>query len=86
MRILLERLTSFVEAVARAEGASEPHVTIFATRTLAADLRGMDGHGLARLAPYVRRMRAGGYYLTSDVRVVRETPSSALVDGDNGLG
>jgi L-2-hydroxycarboxylate dehydrogenase (NAD+) len=57
-----------------------------ATRMLDADLRGMSGHGILRLPGYVRRVRAGGYNLRPDIRVVRETPVSALVDGDNGLG
>lgn len=59
---------------------------ITATRMLDADLRGMSGHGVLRLPAYVKRLRAGGYNLRPDIRPVRETPVSALVDGDNGLG
>ncbi|MFH1490796.1 MAG: Ldh family oxidoreductase, partial [Pseudomonadota bacterium] len=36
--------------------------------------------------PYCRRIREGGYNLNPDIRVEKETPVSALVDGDNGLG
>lgn len=86
MRIPVDRLTAFVEAVAQAEGVPDDHARIFATRMIEADLRGMHGHGLARLAPYVRRMRSGGYNLAPEIRALRDTPSSALVDGDNGLG
>ncbi|MPZ59834.1 MAG: Ldh family oxidoreductase [Propionibacteriales bacterium] len=57
-----------------------------ATRMLDADLRGMSGHGVLRLPGYARRLRSGGYNLKPDVRIVRESPVSALVDGDNGLG
>jgi L-2-hydroxycarboxylate dehydrogenase (NAD+) len=57
-----------------------------ATRILDADLRGMGGHGILRLPGYVRRLREGGYNLRPDIRIVRGTPVSALVDGDNGLG
>jgi L-2-hydroxycarboxylate dehydrogenase (NAD+) len=51
-----------------------------------ADLRGADGHGIFRLAQYVRRIRAGGLNVRPQIRVVRETDAAALVDGDNGMG
>jgi LDH2 family malate/lactate/ureidoglycolate dehydrogenase len=62
------------------------HAAITARRLVEADLRGRSGHGIIRLAPYCTRIRAGGYNLRPDVAVCRETPVSALVDGDNGLG
>ena len=86
MRIAVDRLQGFVEAIARGEGVSAEHAAVFAARVIDADLRGMHGHGVIRLAPYVRRMRAGGYQLRPDIRATRATPVSALVDGDNGLG
>lgn len=86
VRFPLERLQSFIEAAATAQGVPEDHARIFATRMLEADLRGMHGHGLMRLAPYSRRMREGGYNLSPNIRATRETPVSALVEGDNGLG
>ena len=51
-----------------------------------AEVQGSDGHGVIRLAPYARRIRAGGINLTPDIRVVKEKPAMALVDGDNGMG
>jgi len=51
-----------------------------------ADLRGSDGHGIFRLPQYVRRIRAGGTNVKPNIRVVRETDATALVDGDNGMG
>src|SRR5262249_29345377 len=51
-----------------------------------ADLRGSDGHGIFRLPQYVRRIRAGGKNVRPNIRVVQETDSTALVDGDNGMG
>ena len=80
------RLQHFVAAVARAEGVPGDQAETFAARMVEADLRGMHGHGVVRLAPYVRRMREGGYTLRPKIRALRETPVSALVEGDNGLG
>jgi LDH2 family malate/lactate/ureidoglycolate dehydrogenase len=51
-----------------------------------AEVQGSDGHGVIRLIPYARRIRAGGLNLTPDIRVVKEKAAMALVDGDNGMG
>src|SRR5687768_5882259 len=51
-----------------------------------AEVQGSDGHGVIRLAPYARRIRAGGINLAPDIRIVKEKAGMALVDGDNGMG
>lgn len=53
---------------------------------LSADLRGIDSHGVARLTGYVRLWEAGRINAKPNIRVVHETPSTAVVDGDSGLG
>lgn len=53
---------------------------------LSADLRGIDSHGVARLTGYVRLWEAGRINATPNIRIVHETPSTAVVDGDAGLG
>ena len=58
-----------------------------ATKTLlSADLRGIDSHGIARLSGYVRLWEAKRVNATPDIKVIHETPSTAVVDGDSGLG
>jgi LDH2 family malate/lactate/ureidoglycolate dehydrogenase len=39
-----------------------------------------------RLAPYLRRIKAGGINLRPDIRVIEERAATALIDGDNGMG
>ena len=51
-----------------------------------ADLMGQDGHGVMRLAMYVRRIKAGGMNVAPKFKRVEERVATALVDGDNGLG
>ena len=51
-----------------------------------AEAQGSDGHGVIRLIPYARRIRAGGMNLTPDIRVVKDKAAMALIDGDNGMG
>lgn len=53
---------------------------------LSADLRGVDSHGIARLSGYVRLWKAGRVNAQPKVAVIHETPSTAVVDGDAGLG
>lgn len=52
----------------------------------AADLRGIDSHGVGRLRTYYDMLTLGRINPRARVQIVRETPSTATVDGDNGLG
>jgi len=53
---------------------------------LAADIRGIDSHGVARLTGYVRLWETKRINATPVIKIVHETPSTAVVDGDAGLG
>ena len=47
---------------------------------------GVDSHGVARLSGYVRLYDAGRVNSRPDIRVIHETPSTATMDADAGLG
>lgn len=81
-----DQLSAFTKDIFLAIGCSEPDATLAAEVLLSADLRGVDSHGVARLSGYVRLWEAGRINATPDIRVVHETPSTAVVDGDSGLG
>ena len=53
---------------------------------LSADLRGVDSHGVARLEGYLRLYEKNRINSKPQISVVHETPSTAVVDGDAGLG
>ncbi len=53
---------------------------------LSADLRGVDSHGVARLSGYIRLWEKGRINAKPQIKVVHETPSTATIDGDAGLG
>ena len=58
-----------------------------ATKTLlSADMRGVDSHGVARLSGYVRLWDKQRINAKPDIKVIHETPSTATIDGDAGLG
>ena len=86
IRVPVERLVEFAASVLVAQGVRHDHASVCASRMVDADRRGRTGHGLIRLPQYSERIRAGGYNLDPDIQVLHETPVSALVDGDNGLG
>lgn len=59
---------------------------ITADNLIAADLRGISSHGVARLRRYVSGLEKGSMLARPDVQILNETPATALVDGGDGLG
>lgn len=79
-------LREFSHAIFRKIGCPEDQSTLATNVLLDADLRGIDSHGIARLSGYVRLWEAKRVNATPNVRIVHESPSTAVVDGDGGLG
>jgi L-2-hydroxycarboxylate dehydrogenase (NAD+) len=81
-----QSLYAFTKSVFLKIGCSELDATTAANVLLSADLRGIDSHGVARLSGYVRLWEVSRINATPNIQVVHETPSTAVVDGDAGLG
>ncbi|WP_242693124.1 Ldh family oxidoreductase [Sabulibacter ruber] len=81
-----QRLFDFSRKIFLAIGCPPDDAQTATETLLSADLRGVDSHGVARLIGYVRLWEAGRINATPNVRIVHETPSTATVDGDGGLG
>ncbi len=81
-----EQLRSFALTIFTKIGCPADDAALATDVLLSADLRGIDSHGLARLSGYVRLWEAKRINTNPDVRVIYETPSTAVVDGDAGLG
>lgn len=79
-------LEAFVRQVLEYFGVPAADAAIAAARIIDADARLVESHGITRLPAYARRLREGGYNIRPVIGVVHETPVSALLDGDNGLG
>ncbi|WP_433528434.1 Ldh family oxidoreductase [Micromonospora sp. CA-263727] len=86
MPFTFDDLVGFTAALFSAYDVPAEHAETTARRLVEADFRGRGGHGLIRVLPYLDRIAAGGITVRPDVRVLAETPVSAQVDGDNGLG
>jgi len=82
-------LIAFTTRTLVACGMPEADAAIGARVLVDADLMGIDSHGIAHLAThngYVPGFRAGTVNPTPTIRAVRETASTALLDGDSGFG
>ncbi len=80
------QLFDFTQEVFLHMGCPPEDAHLAAKVLLEADLRGVDSHGVARLSGYVRLWEAGRINAKPQLRIVHETPSTATVDGDGGLG
>ncbi|MCU0369352.1 MAG: Ldh family oxidoreductase, partial [Cyclobacteriaceae bacterium] len=81
-----EQLRQFAYNVFKKINCPDAEAKLAAEVLISADLRGIDSHGVARLSGYVRLWEVNRVNATPNVRIVHETPSTAVVDGDSGLG
>lgn len=76
----------FIAAMGETVGLPTDKANLLAELLTANDLRGVFSHGTTQMATYARLLRDGILNNQPDVRVIKETPVSVLVDGDGGLG
>ncbi len=80
------QLRAFTYSVFKKIGCNNEHAELATDVLITSDLRGIDSHGVARLSGYVRLWEKNRINATPNIRVVHETPTTATVDGDGGLG
>ncbi|HAS73972.1 MAG TPA: lactate dehydrogenase [Clostridiales bacterium UBA8960] len=88
MRYLsFEALYDYMVKVFVAVGVPEEEAKICADVLIEADKRGIDSHGIGRLKPiYIDRIREGIINPVTTIEVVKEGPTTAVIDGNNGMG
>lgn len=86
IRVPHQALHEFVARASQTVGLPADKADLLAGLLVANDLRGVFSHGTSQIATYARMMRDRQLNSTPNVRVVRETPVSIVVDGDGGLG
>jgi L-2-hydroxycarboxylate dehydrogenase (NAD+) len=82
----VEVVERFVAEVFERCGTPPEDARICAEVLLAADLRGIESHGVGRLMYYYDRLRAGVQATRTEVEIVKETETTALLDGHHGMG
>src|SRR5947209_17228216 len=86
LRVSVQSLTDFACACLEWAGMPPEDAALGAENLVRADLRGIETHGVNRLAGYVRGLRAGRLNPRPQIRILHESPATLLVDADGGLG
>lgn len=84
--ISTERLSEFCTELFRSYGVSFDHAKIFSDALVKTEVRGVKSHGVVRIKNYIDRINAGTLDLTNDITIINETATTALIDGNNGIG
>ncbi len=82
----VEILLKFVEQAFASLGTPPEDARICAEVLVASDLRGIESHGVGRLKVYCERIQAGVQHAETKMEIVKETETTAVVDGHHGMG
>ena len=67
-------------------GLDSSQAEIVADCFATADLYGVTSHGCAMIPAHIGRIERGGYNLSPEFKIIRETSAFAVIDGDNSMG
>ena len=81
-----ESLRHFCRQLLKTLGTSEAHAQIVGDSLVAANLRGVDSHGIQMLLVYLQQLRAGGINVPAAGHVVSEEGVFLRYDGENAFG
>jgi LDH2 family malate/lactate/ureidoglycolate dehydrogenase len=81
-----DALRSFCEEIFVSCGMAPEDAFIVADGLVQSNLRGVDSHGVTRVGIYAKRLKMGLVNPHPEVKIVRESAATLLVDGDNGMG
>ena len=85
-RVKPDQLRDFCAGLFEGAGVPSADARTVADSLVEADLRGVSSHGTTRVGIYLERLQAGLINSRPTVAVIRETATTLLLDGDNGLG
>lgn len=86
VKISFEQLKNSAKNDLIAAGLDEKQSAIIADCFATADIYGVHSHGCAMLPAHIQRIARGGYNCAPDCKIIRQTASFAVVDGDNAIG
>ncbi len=79
-------IQDFMIDVFEALGTPPEDARICADVLITSDLRGIESHGVGRLKYYYDRIQAGQHRTETDIEIVKETETTAVIDGHHGMG
>jgi len=86
VRIRKAPLETFCRQVFQNLGLSESDASAAAAVLVAADVRGIPSHGVARLWRYVNGLKTGLMLPDAQIEAVVDTPSSIVIDANGAMG
>ncbi|OCL15210.1 putative malate/L-lactate dehydrogenase [Glonium stellatum] len=86
LRVTASDARTFVQAILTGNGVPQDNAAIVASCLVAADLRGVDTHGINRIPSYMARIRQGVLDPKASPTIQQITPVVGQVDGHNGFG
>lgn len=86
IRVNEEELMDFGVACFKKSGIDEEHATLFTRLLVNSDLRGVRSHGSRNINGYCNSFETGHANPRPNIRLVQETPATAVLDGDGTLG
>ena len=86
IKINHETLKKYCTEILIKNGVTPEEAEICSDVLVAADLRGIPSHGTARLDLYVDTIKAGVANVKGDIKIIKETPNSLLIDGNGKMG
>ena len=86
MYIPVDVIHDFMVDVFEGVGTPPEEARICADVLIASDLRGIESHGVGRLKYYYDRIKAGVQFTKTEMQIVKETETTAVVDGHHGMG
>ena len=82
-----EQMNAFMTDVFAAYGVPRDEAAICADVLLEADRRGIESHGCNRFKPiYIDRIKNGTLLPVTDLEIVKETPTTLVMDAHDGMG
>jgi len=81
-----EELSRFIGDALKAKGANAADAAVVAEGLVWANLRGVDGHGVSRLPPYLKMIERGEIDLHAQPRLVGDHAATFILDGGHGFG
>ncbi|MCR5283259.1 MAG: Ldh family oxidoreductase [Lachnospiraceae bacterium] len=80
-------MNSFMIDVFKAYGVPEEDAKICADVLLESDRRGIESHGCNRFKPiYIDRIEKGTLLPVTNIEIIRETPTTVVMDAHDGMG
>jgi len=85
-RYSVAAITAFTRDALLACGVPPTDADLAAKQMTEADVTGFDAHGIVRLSGYIGWIKSGRVNAKANIKVLQRSQSTALVDGDDGIG